>query len=334
MMLSRNAVACIRSASRGRGGAGRLVWPSLTTTTGFSTFSVAPGVFETKDKLPSVSNLIETRRPFSAPAAAAAAMASQKDKIVDARKQLWEFYLSTGRGANALFEAIDLDEDGSVSPQVLQDFMKDALSPHPPEEIMPYAWNRLEQRAAAGQMYDLKAFKSWLIAATKMSADTRNKRMLEYFRKHPLYHELYNEEEDEESAVYTWNEDTMNQSLRRMQYAVRGEVVMRADQLAAEGREILYTNIGTMIAFDEAYGDALDVDDVFSVVLGGLVWHTVCDLSLTTTCVVLTLLPTDAAITPIQCYRKPPPGWTGTNYVLSPSLGTVRLAPRGWCRSS
>jgi aspartate/methionine/tyrosine aminotransferase len=29
-----------------------------------------------------------------------------------------------------------------------------------------------------------------------------------------------------------------------MQYAVRGEVVMRADQLAAQGREILYTNIG------------------------------------------------------------------------------------------
>merc|ERR1719232_1430193 len=36
----------------------------------------------------------------------------------------------------------------------------------------------------------------------------------------------------------------MSQSLRRMQYAVRGEVVMRADELQAEGREILYTNIG------------------------------------------------------------------------------------------
>lgn len=29
-----------------------------------------------------------------------------------------------------------------------------------------------------------------------------------------------------------------------MQYAVRGEVVLRADQLAAQGKEILYTNIG------------------------------------------------------------------------------------------
>jgi alanine transaminase len=36
----------------------------------------------------------------------------------------------------------------------------------------------------------------------------------------------------------------MSQSLRRMEYAVRGEVVMRADKLAAEGRTIIYTNIG------------------------------------------------------------------------------------------
>ena len=192
---------------------------------------------------PSTNNASDWKnhRPLST----AAAVAHQKEKIVDARKQLWEFYLSTGRGANALFEAIDLDEDGFIEPSVLQEFMQQVLHPHEPIDIMPYAWNRLEQKAVAGQTYDLKAFKSWLIAATKMSADTRNKRMLEYFRKHPLYHELYDPtEETEAPEVYTWNEDTMNQSLRRMQYAVRGEVVMRADQLAAEGREVLYTNIG------------------------------------------------------------------------------------------
>ena len=36
----------------------------------------------------------------------------------------------------------------------------------------------------------------------------------------------------------------MSQNLRRMQYAVRGEVVIRADTMAAEGRKIIYTNIG------------------------------------------------------------------------------------------
>lgn len=44
--------------------------------------------------------------------------------------------------------------------------------------------------------------------------------------------------------TYSWNEDTMSQSLRRMQYAVRGEVVMLADQLKSEGREIIFTNVG------------------------------------------------------------------------------------------
>jgi aspartate/methionine/tyrosine aminotransferase len=36
----------------------------------------------------------------------------------------------------------------------------------------------------------------------------------------------------------------MSQQVRKMQYAVRGEVVIRADQLAHEGRDIIYTNIG------------------------------------------------------------------------------------------
>eukprot|EP00571_Detonula_confervacea_P008049 CAMPEP_0172317416 /NCGR_PEP_ID=MMETSP1058-20130122/31522_1 /TAXON_ID=83371 /ORGANISM="Detonula confervacea, Strain CCMP 353" /LENGTH=496 /DNA_ID=CAMNT_0013031969 /DNA_START=96 /DNA_END=1582 /DNA_ORIENTATION=- len=43
---------------------------------------------------------------------------------------------------------------------------------------------------------------------------------------------------------HSWNKDTMSQNLRSMQYAVRGEVVIRADELAAEGRKIIYTNIG------------------------------------------------------------------------------------------
>jgi len=246
-MLSRSFIACFRLTPRGGGVvAKRFGVPLSSTSCFFSTSApLARGGVSDTGIHQHASATTTSRRFFSAPAAAAVSQ-RQKDKIVDARKQLWEFYLSTGRGANALFEAIDLDEDGSISPGVLQEFMQQVLRPHPPEEIMPYAWNRLQQRAAAGQMYDIKAFKSWLIAATKMSADTRNKRMLEYFRKHPLYHELYDatDDQEEEPTSYTWNEDTMNQSLRRMQYAVRGEVVMRADQLAAEGREILYTNIG------------------------------------------------------------------------------------------
>eukprot|EP00980_Cylindrotheca_fusiformis_P010724 scaffold2403_cov87-Cylindrotheca_fusiformis.AAC.2 len=182
------------------------------------------------------------------------ALASLGDQIAtskplsNVRKQLWEFYFSTGRGANALFEAIDLDENGSVEPAELKAFMIEVLR-YPdgeeidPTEIMPYAWNRLEEREAAGRSYDMKSFKKWLVAATKMSADTKNTRMLQYLSQHPSLGEQYVSDAEEEE-VYTWNDETMSQSLRRMQYAVRGEVVMRADQLAAQGREILYTNIG------------------------------------------------------------------------------------------
>merc|ERR1719410_2624996 len=103
---------------------------------------------------------------------------------------------------------------------------------------MPYAWNRLTKRE---EPFEIKSFKRWLVAATKMSAAPSNSRMLKYYEENPSRGQC-----EEEIGVnnYSWNEETMSQSLRRMQYAVRGEVVMRADELQAEGREILYTNIG------------------------------------------------------------------------------------------
>ena len=151
--------------------------------------------------------------------------------------------MSTGRGANALFEAIDMDENGTVDPNHLKEFMMEVLPDDvEPKEIMPYAWNRLEQRAAAGQKYDTRAFKKWLVAATKMSADMKGTRLRDLYVQDPQWMEGAPDAQDE--GTYTWNEETMSQSLRRMQYAVRGEVVMKADQLAAAGRQILYTNIG------------------------------------------------------------------------------------------
>jgi len=162
------------------------------------------------------------------------------------RKQLWEFYFSTGRGANALFEAIDLDENGKIDAEELKSVMRDVLEIEgekvDPREIMPYAWNRLEQRALQDKAYDIKTFKQWLIAATKMSADQRNKNLMRWFQQHPSTGLCAQDATLPE--FYSWNEETMSQSLRRMQYAVRGEVVMRADKLESEGREILYTNIG------------------------------------------------------------------------------------------
>mmetsp|Transcript_32576 Transcript_32576/g.62291 ORF Transcript_32576/g.62291 Transcript_32576/m.62291 type:complete len:91 (+) Transcript_32576:200-472(+) len=47
-----------------------------------------------------------------------------------------------------------------------------------------------------------------------------------------------------DDAEYAWNESTMSQPLRRMRYDVRGEIVARAEKLRAEGRDIIFTNIG------------------------------------------------------------------------------------------
>lgn len=52
------------------------------------------------------------------------------------------------------------------------------------------------------------------------------------------------DDSDDDDDNFAWNETTMAQNLRKMQYAVTGEVVMKADLLKAEGKEIIYTNIG------------------------------------------------------------------------------------------
>ena len=121
--------------------------------------------------------------------------------------------------------------------------MVEVLAPDHPADVMPYAWNVLQQRTEQNVTYDMRAFKQFLVAATKMSADMKNSRLVEYLQdQDPAY---FTDIETEDAPIhYSWNEETMSQTLRRMQYAVRGEVVLRANQLEAKGRTILYTNIG------------------------------------------------------------------------------------------
>lgn len=223
---------------------------SLSATATTATATATP-VISTNTTLSYNSNNRRIASALFSTKAAVAATKKKKAPLVDVRRQLWEFYVATGYGANALFEAIDLEEKGSVDPSALKSFMIEVLreiegddTVHP-SDIMPYAWNRLEQREAAGQSYDMRAFKKWLVAATKMSADLNNSRMLELLRDQYVPDPTAPAEKpQEDDPSFTWNEETMSQTLRRMQYAVRGEVVTRADQLAAEGRQILYTNIG------------------------------------------------------------------------------------------
>lgn len=50
-------------------------------------------------------------------------------------------------------------------------------------------------------------------------------------------------EEDRHSKEgYVMHPELMNENLRKTQYAVRGEIYFKAQDLAAKGREIIYTN--------------------------------------------------------------------------------------------
>lgn len=99
-------------------------------------------------------------------------------------------------------------------------------------------WN-----AAQDHQITFPEFQAWLIRATKFDGSCgRNSNIKAVYEKHPQLGPRYQPKKEVEE--YSWNASTMSQGLRRMQYAVRGEVVMRADALAAEGREIIYTNIG------------------------------------------------------------------------------------------
>lgn len=50
--------------------------------------------------------------------------------------------------------------------------------------------------------------------------------------------------EETMAPSFTLTEETMAPNVRRMQYAVRGDVVTRAEALRAEGRDIIFTNVG------------------------------------------------------------------------------------------
>jgi len=148
----------------------------------------------------------------------------------------WEAYLGSGRGSTTLFKSIDVNTSGYISREDLMVFLNSVEG----KGVNPKAFQILDVLADDHRI-DLREFKSWLIIATKFGSKDKNSSYKASLDAHP---ELGDRQVSKYADEFSWNEVTMNQSLRRMQYAVRGEVVMKADQLQAAGREILFTNIG------------------------------------------------------------------------------------------
>ena len=130
--------------------------------------------------------------------------------------ECWDGYVSTGRGCHTLFQIVDTDSKGAVSWKELNFFLQNVRS----KDINPAAKKDLLTQAADGNL-NFNQFQSWLIKATKVDPGLDNAYANEHYNK--------SLGKTERPMNYSWNKDSMSQNLRRMQYAVRGEVVLRAD---------------------------------------------------------------------------------------------------------
>ena len=170
-----------------------------------------------------------------------------QDDLTSLQRVCWDSYLSSGQGTDTLFHSIDANHTQKLSKQEIQMFLRSVKR----QGVHPRAFEMIQEIAEDHQL-TLDEFTSWLVLARKfgMNEDRRSltttvgasAATLEDFEDDIDYSS--DEYEKEEEAAHTWNELSMNQAVRNMQYAVRGDVVNRADELQAEGKQILFTNIG------------------------------------------------------------------------------------------
>lgn len=163
------------------------------------------------------------------------------DPLYDLQRHLWSQYLASARGADYLFSAIDTDATGKVTPKEVSAFVESVAHEG---NVREEAFQAL-QNLADDHSISKEEFLRWLVSATKFSGCCPAS-------VEPLYHDAHPHVGPRGSSLadpdarqqYTWNKDTMAQNLRRMEYAVRGKIVMKAEEMQAQGRDIVYTNIG------------------------------------------------------------------------------------------
>lgn len=158
------------------------------------------------------------------------------DHLASWQKNCWETYLSTGRGGDTLFRSIDTSHSQTITVPELHVFLDSVKH----KGVHTRAFKMLDELAHDHHLSP-QEFKSWLVLATQFHQEQEGQFALGYAR---LPHVGERNPQSTDADFHTWNEHTMNQAVRKMQYAVRGQVVMRADELQSQGKEILYTNIG------------------------------------------------------------------------------------------
>lgn len=156
--------------------------------------------------------------------------------IAQLQQECWDGYVSTGRGCHTLFQLLDTDSSGDVSWQEIRFFLENVRE----SDINPAARKEVLKRTSDGNI-NFREFQAWLIKATKVDQGTKNAFASEH------YHASIGSAPKPVDSDHSWNKHTMSQNLRRMQYAVRGEVVIRAD--ASEYSCVLVLRFCTIICF-------------------------------------------------------------------------------------
>lgn len=145
------------------------------------------------------------------------ALSSQAAYLAKWQKGNWETFLQTGRGSDNLFRSIDINHSDTITLPELHVFLDSVEH----KGVHPRAFKMLDELAHDHNLSRAE-FKSWLILACNFHQEAESQYSTSYER-HPHIGERKPQRDD--ADFHTWNEHTMSQSVRKMQYAVRGQGV-------------------------------------------------------------------------------------------------------------
>lgn len=137
---------------------------------------------------------------------------SNLDHLALWQRGCWETYLSTGRGSDTLFRAIDTNHSQAITVPELHVFL-DSVG-H--KGVHPRAFKMLDELTHDHSL-SRQEFKSWLVLATNFHQEQESQYALRYER---LPHVGERKPQPQDADFHTWNEHTMSQAVRKMQVRI------------------------------------------------------------------------------------------------------------------
>lgn len=146
---------------------------------------------------------INTIRSFGCNRNLVRLFSTNPDHLTKWQASCWKTYLSSGRGSDTLFRAIDSNHTFNLAPEDIRTFL-DSVG-H--KGVHPRAFKILDE-LAHDHGVSLAEFKSWLVIATKFGAET-NSEFSKYYERHPDIGDRRPQADTDD--YHSLNEVTMNQ---------------------------------------------------------------------------------------------------------------------------